>query len=149
LQPLELSTLEADLILLLSAQAELMMRDFDDIMKVLEVNLTSSGCLDKDVRFRPVCTVISSFKQALERVCHPLPIDYQVIPTWYLCYYLVQSRPRSLYDWPINEDLSRAVPLSFSYCHLSHACYAAKHAVCRNAVSCGPAWTSAATMQDG
>lgn len=31
-------------------QAEQMMRDFDDIMIPLQLNLTSQGCIDKDVR---------------------------------------------------------------------------------------------------
>ena len=32
-----------------SMQAEQMMRDFDDIMIPLQLNLTSQGCIDKDV----------------------------------------------------------------------------------------------------
>jgi len=37
-------------------QAEQMMRDFDDIMIPLQLNLTSQGCIDKDVRASLQCT---------------------------------------------------------------------------------------------
>ena len=35
---------------MLSVQAEQLMRDFDSIAEGLQQNLTSKGCLDKDVR---------------------------------------------------------------------------------------------------